>query len=405
MAFFHGDGVQHELMELALPLQERVERTSSYYVPSTSLGCQLFWSDQLDAARPLLERSLRRAAERGEETDRTGVLFHLAHLEWEAGNTLLAERYTREVTALHHQLADEQGESYQLWLEAYIAARQGRLEEASARANEGMELAGRIGDEFIACFCGLILAATQLWTGRPGAAHERVPAIREALVGGGHGFVGSLTIASWSCDIEALIALGRPQEAEELLHDFVQRARTAGNPNAVAIAHRCHGLIRAAAGDAPSAIEAMNDALAAHALRPLPLETGRTLLECGSIQRRAKRKTAAKRSLEQAVAVLEPLAATLWLQRARDELGRIGLRRPALSDGLTPAQARVAELAAEGRTNREIAETLYMSQRTVETHLTNVYRHFGLRGRTQLAAKLSADATSTPPEPVHPLTG
>jgi DNA-binding CsgD family transcriptional regulator len=133
----------------------------------------------------------------------------------------------------------------------------------------------------------------------------------------------------------------------------------------------------------------MDAALAQHALRPLPMELGRTLLEMGTLERRAKRKSAAKQSLEHALAILEPLHARIWVARARDELGRIGLRRAVASDGLTPAQQRVAELVLVGMTNRQIAETLYMSRRTVETHLTKMYRELGVKSRAQLISTMS----------------
>ena len=128
-----------------------------------------------------------------------------------------------------------------------------------------------------------------------------------------------------------------------------------------------------------------------HRARTLPLDLGRTLLEKGTLERRAKRKSAAKRSLEQALEILEPLQASLWVDRARDELGRVGLRRPTVSVGLTPAQTRVAELVVSGMSNREVADTLYMSLRTVEAHLTKVYRERGVRSRAQLIATMSAD--------------
>jgi DNA-binding CsgD family transcriptional regulator len=116
---------------------------------------------------------------------------------------------------------------------------------------------------------------------------------------------------------------------------------------------------------------------------------GRTLLEKGSLQRRAKRKRAAKQSLEQALAILGPLGAGFWVARARDELGRIGLRRAVSVNGPTPAQQRVADLMATGASNREIAGTLHMSLRSVESHLTSLYRQFDVRSRAQLVAKLA----------------
>jgi DNA-binding CsgD family transcriptional regulator/tetratricopeptide (TPR) repeat protein len=393
MEFFAGEGVQHEVMTRAIELQDRADSTPSYYVPTTQLGNQLFWSDQLDAARPLLERSLRRAVQRGEEYDRAGLLFHLAHLEWVAGNRERAERYTSETVELVRQMADDQGESYALWLQAFVAARQGRLEEAGAYANDAIEVAGRIGDQFIVSFSTAILAGIELWSGRPEAAHQRLPPLREALVDNGRGFVGSLTLNLWSDDIEALLALERLDETRPVLEDVFVRARRAANPNALAIAFRCRGLLIAARGDLAGGIAAMDAALAEHAHCPLPFELGRTLLERGTLERRAKRKSAAKRSLEQAVAVLEPLNATIWASRARDELARIGLRRPTRSDGLTPAQQRVAQLVAAGMSNREIAGELYMSLRTVETHLTKIYRQVGVKSRAQLAATMAAQAS------------
>ena len=93
-------------------------------------------------------------------------------------------------------------------------------------------------------------------------------------------------------------------------------------------------------------------------MRRLELQAGAPRWQGG---RDVKRKTAAKQTLEQALALLKPLDAAIWVSRARDELGRIGLRRATVSEGLTPAQTRVAELAATGLSNQEIAIALYMS--------------------------------------------
>ena len=90
--------------------------------------------------------------------------------------------------------------------------------------------------------------------------------------------------------------------------------------------------------------------------------------------------------------MLEPLGAQVWVSRTRDELSRIGLRRASGSNGLTPAQTRVAELVAAGLTNPEIARELHMSLRTVESHLSRVYREYGVRSRSQLVAALAAPA-------------
>jgi DNA-binding CsgD family transcriptional regulator len=134
----------------------------------------------------------------------------------------------------------------------------------------------------------------------------------------------------------------------------------------------------------------MDRAISAHLRCRRPLEHGRTLLEKGSIERRAKRKAAAKQTLEQAVELLEPIGAQIWVSRARDELSRIGLRRARVTEGLTPAQERVAELVVAGSSNAEIARELHMSLRTVESHLTRVYQEHEVKSRTQLVAALAA---------------
>jgi DNA-binding CsgD family transcriptional regulator len=112
------------------------------------------------------------------------------------------------------------------------------------------------------------------------------------------------------------------------------------------------------------------------------------LLQKGSLQRRARQKRAAQRTLEEALAIFERVQAGPWIARTRDELSRIGLRRAARTEQLTHAQARIAELVLDGMTNREIAASLYMSQRSVESHLTALYRRFGVRSRSQLVAGL-----------------
>ena len=113
------------------------------------------------------------------------------------------------------------------------------------------------------------------------------------------------------------------------------------------------------------------------------------MLELGTLQRRAKQKRAAKQTLDQALAMLIPMDARIWQARARDEIGRIGLRRSSVSGGLTPAQERVVELVVSGMSNREIASTLYMSVRSVESHLTKAYRELGVKSRSQLVAAMT----------------
>jgi len=107
------------------------------------------------------------------------------------------------------------------------------------------------------------------------------------------------------------------------------------------------------------------------------------------VRRRAGRKRAARDALGEGLEIFERLGAALWAEKARAELSAIGGRTAATGE-LTPMETRVARLAAAGRTNREIAETLYLSVRTVETHLSHAYRKLDVRSRTELTLALDA---------------
>jgi DNA-binding NarL/FixJ family response regulator len=98
------------------------------------------------------------------------------------------------------------------------------------------------------------------------------------------------------------------------------------------------------------------------------------------------------------------MGAVLWADRARAELGRIGGR--AASNGLTPTEQRVADLVADGRSNKEVAAELFVSVRTVEANLTRVYAKLGIRSRTELAAiRQASDGRShSPARPPAPLS-
>jgi DNA-binding NarL/FixJ family response regulator len=105
------------------------------------------------------------------------------------------------------------------------------------------------------------------------------------------------------------------------------------------------------------------------------------------VRRQAQQRRAAREALELALANFEELGARLWAEKARAELARISGRRAA-SDELTETERRVTELAAQGRTNKEIAAELFMGVSTVEAHLSHVYRKLGIRSRTDLATRL-----------------
>jgi DNA-binding NarL/FixJ family response regulator len=125
-------------------------------------------------------------------------------------------------------------------------------------------------------------------------------------------------------------------------------------------------------------------AFAEHEQLPEPFELGRTLLARGRAERRFKRRRASRESLTRARELFAALGAPLWVARTDDELGRIGGRAPR-AQGLTATEQQIAELAATGLTNREIAAATYLSVNTVQAYLKRIYRELGIRSRTELA--------------------
>src|SRR5207247_8462781 len=112
------------------------------------------------------------------------------------------------------------------------------------------------------------------------------------------------------------------------------------------------------------AVATFETALAEHARSEDPFQHARTLLALGATQRRAKRRGAARTSLEHALVIFERLPAPLWAKKAHAELARIGGRAPSRGV-LTPSEERVAALVAEGRTNRDVAAALYVTASTL----------------------------------------
>ena len=188
-------------------------------------------------------------------------------------------------------------------------------------------------------------------------------------------------------EVEALIGLGDVESAERLTERLDGCGRTLGRSLALATAARCRGLVAAARGDLEGAEEHLQRSLREHVRTRQPFELGRTLLVAGAVRRRMRQKKGARDLLERALTTFDDLRAPLWADRARRELARIGGRAPT-STGLTPTEAQIAHLVAQGRTNREVADALFVSVHTVEANLKRIYRKLDVRSRTELARKL-----------------
>jgi DNA-binding CsgD family transcriptional regulator len=210
-------------------------------------------------------------------------------------------------------------------------------------------------------------------------------ALEPVLVGGSAVFAGTEIISSPFVPdaVDALVHVGRLDDAEMLVEAFERNGRRLDRAWALAIGARGRAMMLAARGDVDAACAVAEAAMVQHDRLPMPFERARTLLLLGQLQRRRRKKDAAATALGEALRLFEGLGTDLWARRTRAELARVASGASA-GEELTPTERRVAELAASGMTNREVAAELFISPKTVEANLARVYRKLDIGSRAEL---------------------
>jgi DNA-binding CsgD family transcriptional regulator len=399
-----GDLSGIELLRQAATLEGDDLIPTASWGAGAQLGIALAYRDELEEARSLLERRYRRALEEGDDESVSALSLYLTEIEIRAGNLDAALRYAEEGLAIQQASYGEDSKGSLAYGSALVAAYRGQVDSARATGEQGLVQTEAHGAMTCAAAIRAALGFLELSLGHNEAALERYEPMVDAFRRGEAGDPGKRHNVALPDAIEALTALGRLDEAEELVQVWEREGTRSEVLRTAATAARCRALIAAARGNLDEGLEHAEEALAHHRDLTLPFERARTLIVLGTLRRRAKHKAAARAALEEAVEILDAMGAVLWVERARAELGRIGGR--AASDGLTPTEQRVADLVAEGRSNKEVAAELFVSVRTVEANLTRVYAKLGIRSRTELAAiRQASDGRSrSPARPPAPLS-
>jgi DNA-binding CsgD family transcriptional regulator/tetratricopeptide (TPR) repeat protein len=263
---------------------------------------------------------------------------------------------------------------------------QGKLDEASA-ALDRSALGESLPDDARLLFLPNIRARLRMLNGDlAGGLEDILDAGRrsEALGGRNPAFMAWRSQAAL-----ALLQLGQQDEARRLAAEELELARTWGAPRALGAALRAAGLAEGGAWG----LAFLEEAVEVLTNSPAKLEHAKARTELGAALRRANRRSEAREQLRRAVDQATICGAIPLAARANTELRATGARprRVALSgvESLTPSELRVAQMAAEGPTNREIAQALFVTPKTVEIHLSSVYRKLGIRSRSQLPAALA----------------
>jgi DNA-binding CsgD family transcriptional regulator len=363
--------------------------------PRFAVGVVRFWHDDLVGARREYQEMAALAAELGDESSLPYVRVMLGQIDCALGRFEDARGETDAGLTIAEHAGQRTLRAYLLAVRAVAQAHLG-AGGAEATAAQALELAGRTAGIPAWIFASWALGqlalargdvSTALETLEPLRAHHRREAIEEP---------GALPFLPDG--IEALLEAGRLAEAGEALDGYQATAERLGRQRGIAAARRCRGLLAAATEDLGAALVELEAALLLASRNDTPFEHARTLVALGATQRRAKRRREARETLESALAAFERLGTPLWAERARAELRRVSGRAPT-QGALTPAESRIAALVAEGKTNREVAAALFLSERTVEGHLSRVYGKLGVRSRTELARELAARQQQPRPTP------
>ena len=387
--FFAGEGLDEPLFEAGIARESTAGRAAEpYQSPLLQLGLALLYTGDLTRGREILQELLELSAELGRVRSTAGCALHLTELEVRAGDLDRAEAHAEEFLLLDRQLRGDLGAEW--YPSGLVATHAGQIEDARRILSAGVEEARSFESTvWLADHLGA-LGHLELVVGDLDAARAAldpvIPMLRETGLG------------EWSVHpvhpdaIETLVGLGELDEATALHAELEEYGRRLDRPWGIATAARSEALVASARGDVERALAAAERALVEHARLDWPLERARTLLVRGEILRRLGRRRDAAASLGEARTTFESLRTPLWIARVEAEEGRLGGRRRT-TDTLTPTEERVAELAAQGLRNAEIAARLHVTRKTVEATLSRVYRKLGIRSRTELARR------ETTPEP------
>ena len=376
--FRAGRGLQRAEMEAAMAVERTLPGWPLESGPTEYLCHQLVWSVELDPARPLLHELRDAQRTRHGPGAEWWALWNLCLLEWRAGNWDEAERHGDESVDLLTQVGAVPIDEFPV---IAVAAHRGRIDEARRIAAASLTRAGSDAAPVAQSGYIALLGFVELSLGEPQAALAH---LRRAYEIRNVAMLEPAQRLELGDLLEALVAVGELDEAEHVLATWQHRAEALDRAWALAILARSRGLLLAARGDLEGSFTSFECALAEHARSGDPFQHARTVLAFGRTQRRAKRRALARATLEDALDRFERLGAPLWAEQTRAELRRIGGRAPSRGE-LTEAESRIAGLVANGRTNREVAAELFLTQHSVETALTRIYRKLGVRSRAELA--------------------
>jgi DNA-binding CsgD family transcriptional regulator len=356
----------------------------------------LLFTDRLDEGIRFIDTTIADVRKRGEVFNFSGMAMTRAIFGHARGTLVEAEADARmALDALPHRGVLFTSHTYG-WL-AQVLVERGAVDEAADVLRDVEEAFGGIPAEFAHVPLLRARALVSAARGDHSAALADALAAGRALSGVGHENP-AVSYPGWRSEAAlAHHALGADDDALALAREELELARAWGAPRALGRALRVAGLVEGGA----EGIARIREAVAVLEQSPARLEHAYAVTDLGAALRRGNRRAQARERLRSALELAQRCGATRLGERAHEELVAAGARprRLVMSgvESLTPSERRTAALAAEGMTNKEIAQALFVTPRTVEMHLSNTFRKLDISTRTQLPAALAASAPGPVP--------
>jgi DNA-binding CsgD family transcriptional regulator len=345
-------------------------------------------ADQHDAAQAAVEHYVAEARARGAAPHLAGGATVRGVLAFARGEIARAEPDARAAVE-----TGRQGGFLRMWppwiaVLIDVLVERGAL-DAAQQELEASGMDGEVPDDF---WFGSMLhsrACLRLAQGRTGEGLEDVFELgRRTQRYGSSGAVTWFPTAAVAAI--ALAGLGQRDPARALAEMYMERAKVWGTSSVIGIGMRCLGVVEGG----EQGIALLREAVATLERSPARLEYAKALTDLGAALRRTNRRAEAREPLRAALEIARHGGALAVARRAHEELEATGEKlRPLLASGiesLTPSERRVAEMAADGMQNREIAQALFLTLKTIESHLSNAYRKLDIRSRAQLPQALTS---------------
>jgi DNA-binding CsgD family transcriptional regulator len=389
LLFLRGSGVDAQLIDQALTDEDPGRPSPPIRWPVATAALLAMWSLDLNTARPALAGVRQRCADQGVESGLSLLLSRMTEAALWSGDIDAARALVDELGERASMTQDSSDLAMACTAEANLAAWRGDHERARTAQQAVLGLLSDSAHPLASVATTAALGMAELTRDETEAAAALLGPVAEVMVMLG---VGEPVVSLLFPDaVDAYVAVGQPDRARPLVDLMETWGHRSGSAWPTGVGARGRAVLALHGGDLDGAADALERAMSAFGTDSMRYDRARTHLVTAALHRRRRERGQARDSLLAAAELFDQVGASGWSAKARRDLSRLGLQ-PTATNELTPSERRVAELAASGLTNASVAARLVVSAKTVEAHLSRIYRKLGIRSRAELGQWIANEA-------------